>query len=92
MPRFGFTQKKGIDCKETFSLVSTKNSFRIIMAFVAHFDLKLHKMDVKTAFLNDDIDETIYMVQPKNFVLGDPKKMACKLKKSINSLSRMVLR
>ena len=42
--------------------------FRTIMALVAHFDLELHQMDVKTAFLNGDIDETIYMVQPEHFV------------------------
>ena len=45
------------------------------MALVAHFDLELHHMDVKTAFLNGDIEETIYMVQSENFVLGGPKKM-----------------
>ena len=42
---------------------------------MAHFDLKLHKIDVKTAFLNGDIDETFYMVQPENFVSGDAKQM-----------------
>ena len=51
-----------------------------IMALVAHFDLELHQMDVKTAFLNGNIDETIYMLQPENFVSGDPKNMVCKLK------------
>ena len=60
----GLTQKEGIDYKETFSPVSSKDSFRIIMALVAHFDLELHQMDVKTAFLNGDIEETIYMTQP----------------------------
>nr|CAN81384.1 hypothetical protein VITISV_000819 [Vitis vinifera] len=63
----GFTQKEDIDYKETFSPVSSKDSFRIIMALVAHYDLELHQMDVKTAFLNGNIDETIYMVQPENF-------------------------
>ena len=63
----GLTQKKGIDYKETFSPVSSKDSFRIIMALVAHYDLELHQIDVKTAFLNCDIEETIYMVQPVNF-------------------------
>jgi len=77
----GFTQKEGIDFKETFSLVSSKDSFRTIMDLVAHYDLELHQMDVKTAFLNGDIDETIYMVQPKNFVSRDLKNMVCKLKK-----------
>ena len=84
----GFTQKEGIDYKETFSPVSSKDSFRIIMALVAHFNLELHQMDVKTAFLNGNIDETIYMVQPENFVSGDPKNMVCKLRKSIYGLKQ----
>jgi len=84
----GFTQRKDIDYKETFSLVSSKNSFRTIMTLVAHFDLELHHMDVKTTFLSGDIDETIYMVQPKNFVSGNPKSMVCKLKKSIYGLKQ----
>ena len=46
----GFTQKGGIDYKETFSPVSKKDSLIIIMALVAHYDLELHQMDVKTAF------------------------------------------
>jgi len=79
----GFTQKEGIDYKETFSPVSSKDSFRTIMALVAHYDLELHHMDVKTTFLNGDIEEMIYMVQPENFVLGDSKSMVCKLNKSI---------
>lgn len=41
-----FTQKEGIDYKETFSPVSSKDSLRIIMALVAHYDLELHQMDV----------------------------------------------
>ena len=43
-------------------------------------------MDVKTSFLNCDIDETIYVVQPKNFAFGDVKSMGCELKKSIYGL------
>lgn len=84
----GFTQKEGIDYKETFSPVSSKDSFRTIMALVAHFDLELHQMDVKTAFLNGDVDETIYMVQPENFVSEDTKQLVCKLRKSIYGLKQ----
>ncbi|KAL0304706.1 UNVERIFIED_CONTAM: Copia protein [Sesamum calycinum] len=51
----GFTLKEGIDYTETFSPVSNKDSLRIIMALVAHFYLELHQMDVKTAFLNGDL-------------------------------------
>jgi hypothetical protein len=44
----GFTQRERIDYNETFSLVSYKDSSRIIMVLVAHYDLELHQMDVKT--------------------------------------------
>ncbi|KAL6351417.1 hypothetical protein AAG906_035209 [Vitis piasezkii] len=57
----GYSQREGIDFKETFSPMSTKDSFGVIMAIVAHFDLELHKMDVKTTFLNGDLDEDVYM-------------------------------
>ena len=64
-----FTQREGIVYNETFSPVSCKDSFRIIMALVAHYDLELHQMDVKTAFLNGDLYEDVYMTQPKSFVV-----------------------
>ena len=60
----GYSQREGIDFKETFSPVSTKDSLRIIMAIVAHFDLELHQMDVRTTFLNGDLVEDVYMSQP----------------------------
>ena len=45
------------------SPVSKKDSFRIIMALVAHYDLELNKMDVKIAFLNGNLNEEVYMDQ-----------------------------
>ncbi|KAM0981261.1 hypothetical protein ACFX2A_014615 [Malus domestica] len=64
----GFTQREGIDYNDTFSPVSSKDSMRIIRALTSHFDLELHQMDVKTAFLNDDLQEDIYMMQHPGFV------------------------
>ena len=84
----GFTQKEGIDYKETFSPVSSKDSFRIIMALVAHYDLELHQVDVNTVFLNGNIDETIYMVQPENFESNNSKQLVCILKRSIYGLKQ----
>ncbi|RDY12085.1 hypothetical protein CR513_03171, partial [Mucuna pruriens] len=69
--RYKARLKEGTNYKETFSLVSSKDSFRIIMTLVAYFDLELHQMNIKIAFLNGDINETIYMMQPKSFVSGD---------------------
>jgi len=84
----GFTQKDDIDYKKTFSLVSKKDSFRIIMALVAHYDLELHQMHVKTAFLNGDLEEDVYMDQPVGFIEEGKEYMVCKLKKSIYGLKQ----
>jgi hypothetical protein len=62
-------EREGIDYTETFSPVCSKESFRIIMALVAHYDLGLQQMDVKTSFLNDDLQENIYMSQPEGFAM-----------------------
>jgi hypothetical protein len=79
----GFTQREGIDYTETFSPMSSKDSFRIIMALVAHYDLELHQIDVKTAFLNGNLQEIVYMTQPKGFAVEVKEHMGCKLKKSL---------
>jgi len=55
----GFTQRDGIDYTKTFSPASKKYSFQVIMALVAHFEL--HQMDVKKTFLNDHLEEEVYM-------------------------------
>ena len=62
-----YSQQKCIDFKETFSPLSTKDFLCIIMAIVAHFDLELHQMDVRTTFLNEDLVEDVYMSQPISF-------------------------
>ena len=85
----GFTQREGIDYNETFSPVSCKDSFRIIMALVAHYDLELHQMDVKTTFLNGDLEVNVYMVQPKGFIVEGKERMGCCLKKSIYGLKKL---
>jgi hypothetical protein len=84
----GFSQKEGIDYKETFSLVSSKDSFRIVMALVANFDFELHQMDVKTAFLNGDLTEDVYMLQLDGFQVSGKEHMVCKLKKFIYRLKQ----
>jgi hypothetical protein len=65
----GFTQREGIDYTEIFSPTSCKDSLRIIMSLVAHYDLELHQKNVKTSFHNEDLLENIYMAQPKGFAV-----------------------
>ncbi|RVW85342.1 Retrovirus-related Pol polyprotein from transposon TNT 1-94 [Vitis vinifera] len=84
----GFTQKEGIDYTETFSPVSKKDSLCIILALVAHFDLELQQMDVKTTFLNRELKEEVYMKQPEGFPSSDREQLVCKLKKSIYGLKQ----
>ena len=73
---------------QTFSPVSTKDSFRLVMALVAHFDLELHQMDVKTTFLNGDLSEEVYMSQPEGFKENGKENMVCRLKRSIYGLKQ----
>ena len=58
------------------------------MTLVAHYDLELHQMDVKMAFLNGDLDEDVYMTQLKGFVMKGKERMGCRLKKSIYGLKQ----
>ena len=84
----GFTQKDGVNYKETFSPVSKKDSFRIIMALVAHYDLEVHQMDVKTDFLHGNLNVEVYMDQPMGFMKKGKEHMVCKLKRSIYGLKQ----
>jgi hypothetical protein len=63
----GFSQTAGIDYKETFASVVKFSSIRVIFALAAQYDLTVYQVDVKTAFLNGELDETIYMDQPSEF-------------------------
>ena len=85
----GYSQREGIDFKETFSPVSIKDSLLIIIiAIVSHFDLQLHQMDVRTTFLNGDLVEDVYMFQPIGFEEVGKEHMVCKLQKSIYNLKQ----
>ncbi|KAI9200924.1 hypothetical protein LWI28_015124 [Acer negundo] len=64
----GYTQKEGIDYEETFSPVAMLKSIRILLSIAASLDLEIWQMDVKTAFLNGSLDESIYMMQLEGFI------------------------
>lgn len=66
----GFTQGEGIDHNENYSPISTKDAFRIIMAFVAHFDFFYIEWMQKRLFLNGKLSEEIVMKKPKKFLEG----------------------
>ena len=68
--------------------MSTKDSLRIIMAIVIHFDLELHQMDVRITFLNGDLVVDVYMSQPIGFEEDGKEHMVCKLQKFIYGLKQ----
>ena len=63
----GCRQTEGLDYFDTYSPVTRINSIKMVLAITALRNLEIHQMDVKTAFLNGELDEEIYMEQPEGF-------------------------
>jgi hypothetical protein len=85
----GFAQKYGIDYHETFTPVARFDSIRALLARVAHHDWELHQMDVKSAYLNGDLEEELYMKQlPTGFVIPGTEGMVCGLNESLYGLKQ----
>jgi len=78
--------KEGIDYNEVFSPVVYHTSIRVLLAFVVLFDLKLEQLDVKSVFLYGELEEEIYMKQPKGFIVPGKEQCVCRLKKSLYRL------
>ena len=84
----GYTQRPEIDYEERFSPVVCFESVCSVIALAVYRDMKLHWMDVKTAFLNGELSEEVFMKQPEGFVKEGEKYLVCRLKKSIYRLKQ----
>ncbi|KAL0303823.1 UNVERIFIED_CONTAM: Retrovirus-related Pol polyprotein from transposon TNT 1-94, partial [Sesamum radiatum] len=84
----GYTQKEGIDYFDTYSPVTKIATIRTLVAISAINGLMIHQMDVKTAFLNGDLEEEIYMEQPEGFIVPGLERKVCKLRKSLYGLKQ----
>ena len=83
----GYHQRYDIDYDEIFSSVAMLKSIRIILAIAAYLDYEVQQMNVKTAFLNGELNEEVYMIQPEGFIYIDESKV-CKLQSSIYGLKQ----
>ncbi|GJU79899.1 retrovirus-related pol polyprotein from transposon TNT 1-94 [Tanacetum coccineum] len=84
----GYRQEEGIDFEESFALVARLEAIRIFLAFVTHMNMVVYQMDVKTAFLNGNLREEVYVSQPDGFVDPDNPYHMYKLKKALYGLKQ----
>lgn len=64
----GYRHEEGVDFEESFAPTARLEAVRIFLAFAAHMNITVFQMDVKTAFLNGQLKETVYVSQPEGFV------------------------
>ncbi|GJY56370.1 retrovirus-related pol polyprotein from transposon TNT 1-94 [Tanacetum coccineum] len=84
----GYRQEEGIDFEESFAPVARLEAIRIFLAFAAHMNMVVYQMDVKTAFLNGNLWEEVYVSQPDGFVDPDNPNHVYKLKKALYGLKQ----
>nr|GEW50368.1 retrovirus-related Pol polyprotein from transposon TNT 1-94 [Tanacetum cinerariifolium] len=84
----GYRQEEGIDFEESFALVTRLEAIRIFLSYAAHKNMVVYQMDVKTAFLNGNLREEVYVSQPDGFMDQDNPNHVYKLKKALYGLKQ----
>nr|GEX36211.1 retrovirus-related Pol polyprotein from transposon TNT 1-94 [Tanacetum cinerariifolium] len=84
----GYRQEERIDFEESFAPVDKLEAIRIFLAYAAHKNMVVYQMDVKTAFLNGNLREEVYVSQPDRFVDPDNPNHVYKLKKALYGLKQ----
>nr|GFC74662.1 hypothetical protein [Tanacetum cinerariifolium] len=81
-------EEEGIDFEESFAPVARLEAIRIFLAYAAQKNVVVYQMDVKTAFLNGNLREEVYVSQPDGFVDSDNPNHVYKLKKALYGLKQ----
>ncbi|KAL0361579.1 UNVERIFIED_CONTAM: Retrovirus-related Pol polyprotein from transposon TNT 1-94 [Sesamum radiatum] len=84
----GFRQRPGIDYFDTYAPVARISTIRLLIALASIHNLVIHQMNVKTTFLNGDLDEEVNMKQPEGFIMPGNEYKVCKLVKSLYGLKQ----
>jgi hypothetical protein len=82
----GFVQQEGIDYDDAFAPVARMESVRVLLALAAQEGWKVHHMDVKSAFLNGDLKEEVYVRQPPGFAVAGEESKVYRLRKALYGL------
>lgn len=83
----GFSQRPGIDYKETYAPVMRLSSLKLLLALAVEKDLSIDYADIQCAYLHGDLKETVYMEQPEGFSSGNSDQV-CLLKKALYGLKQ----
>ena len=84
----GYAQKQGVDYDEVYTLVARIETVRILLALAAHGDWEVHHMDVRSAFLNGDLQEQVFVHQPPGFSDATHARKVLKLNRALYGLKR----
>nr|GEV15526.1 hypothetical protein [Tanacetum cinerariifolium] len=84
----GYCQEEGINFEESFASIARLEAIRIFLVYVGHKNMVVYQMDVKTAFLNGNLREEVYVSQPNGFVDQDNLNHMYKLKKALYGLKQ----
>jgi hypothetical protein len=83
----GYAQIEGVDFEETFAPVARMESIHLILAYACSKNVKVYQMDVKSSFLNGELEEEeVYIEQPERVQLSDNTDYVCKLKEALYGL------
>ena len=82
----GYVQEHGVDFDEVYAPVTRLETVRLLLALSAKNNWQVHHLDVKTAFLNGDIQENVYVAQPKGFKIAGQEHLVYKLSKALYGL------
>jgi hypothetical protein len=79
----GYSQVEGIYFEEVFSPMAIMEEIRILLAYVCFKRIKVYQMDIKSTFINGELQEEVYIEQPKGFLLSEKEDYVSILKKSL---------
>ncbi|KAL8120493.1 hypothetical protein AgCh_017608 [Apium graveolens] len=88
----GYSQEDGIDYDETFAPVARLEAIKVFLAFAAHSNFKVYQMDLKSAFINGELEEEVYVQQPSGFEVPEFPNFVYKLLKAQYDLNQLVER